>query len=64
MNAFESGSYSLRPHKSSAQTFSLDPYLETDLPPGKYRLVKFFGELFDSKPDAEKIKSYSWSLLK
>lgn len=64
MNVFGSRSYSLRPHESSAQTVSLDPYLENDLPPGKYRLVKFFGELFDSKQASEKIKSYLRFLLK
>lgn len=55
-NAFETGSTSLRPYESFAQTVSLDPYLENDLPPGKYRLVKFFGDLLNSKSGTKKSK--------
>ncbi|OAH58603.1 hypothetical protein AWH48_16490 [Domibacillus aminovorans] len=55
-NAFETGSFSLHPSESFVQNVYLDPYLENDLPPGKYRLVKFFGELLDSKSGTKKNK--------
>lgn len=44
----------VRPAESAAQAVSLNPYLENDLPPEKYRLVKFFGEWMDSKPNGQK----------
>lgn len=56
LKALEAGSSLLHPDESIAQTVSLDPYLENDLPPGKYRLVKYFGELMDTKPRRQKNK--------
>lgn len=56
IKALEAGNTLLHPDESLAQTVSLDPYLENDLPPGKYRLVKYFGELMDTKPSRQKNK--------
>lgn len=47
LKALQKGDFFIRPEEAFAQTVSLDPYLENDLPPGKYRLVKFFGELME-----------------
>ncbi|WP_050181024.1 immunoglobulin-like domain-containing protein [Domibacillus robiginosus] len=56
IKALEAGNSLLLPDESIVQTVSLDPYLENDLPPGKYRLVKFFGELMDSRQNRKKNK--------
>ncbi|MCI2256306.1 hypothetical protein L2D08_18340 [Domibacillus sp. PGB-M46] len=52
----QTGGSFIRPEEAFAQTVSLDPYLENDLPPGKYRLVKFFGELMEPKSDHNRKK--------
>ncbi|MEM1505474.1 hypothetical protein RG959_18895 [Domibacillus sp. 8LH] len=56
LKAPQTGGSFIRPEEAFAQTVSLDPYLENDLPPGKYRLVKFFGELMEPKADNKRKK--------